>query len=102
MLVIHAIYSRYKGKPSSKGTFIFCFPTGSRCAMHSRSAFLFLKIAGLIRTTNALSLLFSASSKDQVSDDAFNFQNINNVAGTAAIYTIDLSIAGQKFTVCRG
>ena len=67
--------------------------------MHSRSAFLFLKIAGLIRTTNALSLLFSASSKDQVSDDAFNFQNINNVASTAAIYTIDLSIAGQKFTV---
>ncbi|KAL5537140.1 hypothetical protein ACEPAF_963 [Sanghuangporus sanghuang] len=67
--------------------------------MYSRFAFVILKVAGLVRTANALSLLFSASSKDQVSDDIFDFQNTNNVASSAAIYTTELSVAGEKFTV---
>ncbi|KAL5531426.1 hypothetical protein ACEPAG_4303 [Sanghuangporus baumii] len=67
--------------------------------MYPRFAFVILKVAGLVRTTNALSLLFSASSKDQVTDDTFDFQNINNVTDSAAIYTAELLVAGEKFTV---
>lgn len=68
--------------------------------MYSRLPFLSLTGAGLVHFAQALSLPFAASSKDQVSDNTFSFQNVNNVSVGASIYTTELTIDGKTFLVC--
>lgn len=51
---------------------------------------------GLFHSAQALSIPFTSSQKDQASDNTFGLQNILDQFN---IYTVELTISGQKFTV---